>query len=203
MMCNNGLHASETPLNALYYAPGSLVCRVRLHGERDKGFDKVCARYRTVLWMADAENLLRAFAADCAQDLLERERQAGREPDRALWAAVSASRLYSQGEIDLAEMVVAHNTTRISRPDGKDFSAWHAAHAARACCNRPPAATVVFDVVASADNYCAQGLANDQDRDVARGRAWRDLNHQLSWQLMTLAPQDWHLQSFTTTPIVV
>ena len=77
--CRNGMHASERALDALRYAPGGVVCRVGLAGEIiPHGGDKLCARERRVLWMADAGATLHEFACRCAEGALARERAAGR-----------------------------------------------------------------------------------------------------------------------------
>jgi hypothetical protein len=68
-LCQYGLHASERALDALKYAPGSVICRVRLSGAIIEGDDKLCASERTVLWMADATEALRAFGRWCALEV--------------------------------------------------------------------------------------------------------------------------------------
>ena len=67
-LCNYGLHASVRPLDALKYAPGPVVCRVRLGGTIIEDDDKCVASRRTVLWMADAERDLRLFACWCVRN---------------------------------------------------------------------------------------------------------------------------------------
>jgi hypothetical protein len=67
-LCNYGLHASVQPLNALNYAPGPVVCRVRLGGTIIEDDDKCVASRRTVVWMADAERELRLFACWCVRN---------------------------------------------------------------------------------------------------------------------------------------
>jgi hypothetical protein len=71
-MCRHGLHASMEPLDALLYAPGTIVCRVELSGKILQDYDKMCAEKRTVLWMADATTALHEFMAWCAADMAER-----------------------------------------------------------------------------------------------------------------------------------
>ena len=61
-MCNNGMHASTAALDALRYAPGPILCRVRMHGRIVHGADKVVAEARECLWMADATETLHHFA---------------------------------------------------------------------------------------------------------------------------------------------
>ena len=71
-LCTYGLHASERALDALKYAPGPIVCRVRLGGRILTGEDKVCASERTAIAMADATETLRAFARMCALDVIDK-----------------------------------------------------------------------------------------------------------------------------------
>ncbi|MDP3703895.1 MAG: hypothetical protein Q8R78_05865, partial [Candidatus Omnitrophota bacterium] len=70
VMCQNGVHASRRAIDALQYAPGPVVCRVRLHGEIQHDTDKSVARHRTVLWMADATAILHEFALVCGEHAL-------------------------------------------------------------------------------------------------------------------------------------
>ena len=63
-ICNSGLHASIHPLDALKYAPGFLLCRVELSGEKEQQEDKLCAQTRTVLAMQSSRRLVLEFTAD-------------------------------------------------------------------------------------------------------------------------------------------
>lgn len=65
-MCNSGLHASVKPFDAVTYAPGNIVCRVECGGTIVHGDDKLVCSRRKILWRADAEATLRAFARWCA-----------------------------------------------------------------------------------------------------------------------------------------
>ena len=49
VMCESGLHASERAIDSLQYAPGSILCRVTLGGQRVDGTDKSVASERAVL----------------------------------------------------------------------------------------------------------------------------------------------------------
>ena len=71
--CEIGFHASKRALDALQYAPGSIICRVTLHGEKiphGNPIDKYCAHGRTVVQMANAEEVLRIFARKCALSVI-------------------------------------------------------------------------------------------------------------------------------------
>lgn len=125
-MCRHGLHASARAIDALRYAPGDMVCRVRLSGEILTDEDKLCASERTVLWMVDATTTLHEFACWCAEQALEQERAAGREPDPRSWAAIKTKRAWLRGECDDATLVAA----RAAAADAAWAAAWAAAEAA-------------------------------------------------------------------------
>ncbi len=106
-LCGPGLHASLKALDALSYAPGAIVCRVRMSGDIIHGPDKLVASERTVIWMADATTLLHEIAAWVGRRVLKRERRAGREPDKRSWGALKAKQLWLQGKISDKELEAA------------------------------------------------------------------------------------------------
>jgi hypothetical protein len=106
-LCNRGLHASIRAIDALQYAPGPIVCRVSVWGEAIHGDDKLCAENRLVIWMADATNVLHAFACDVAEEALNRERLAGREPDARSWKAIAMKRAWLKGEATAEKLAAA------------------------------------------------------------------------------------------------
>src|SRR3990167_1844367 len=69
-LCERGMHGSVLPLHALQYAPGPIVCRVRLWGDVMRADDKLVARHREVVAMADATRVLHEFAPWCAEQAL-------------------------------------------------------------------------------------------------------------------------------------
>ncbi len=69
-LCEYGMHASRKALDALRFAPGSVVCRVRCWGDVLVDNDKFVARNREVLWMANVEDALHRFARMCALDVV-------------------------------------------------------------------------------------------------------------------------------------
>ena len=71
-LCQRGLHASIDPLQALDYAPGPIIWRVRMSGVIVRGDDKLVATRRTYLWGYDATEVLRAFARKCALDVIDK-----------------------------------------------------------------------------------------------------------------------------------
>ena len=65
-LCARGLHASEHVADAVYYAPGTMLCLVELDGKIIKGNDKVCAQKRKIIARFDATTLLRKDACESA-----------------------------------------------------------------------------------------------------------------------------------------
>jgi hypothetical protein len=61
------LHASRSPADALAYAPGLWVSRVRIGGTIVRGSDKLAGTTREVLWRADASAVVVRYAAWCAE----------------------------------------------------------------------------------------------------------------------------------------
>lgn len=69
-MCHSGLHFSERVRDALMYAAGNTVCRVRCSGEIVMGLDKGVCRERTILYRVGLEQGLRSFARWCALQVI-------------------------------------------------------------------------------------------------------------------------------------
>ena len=94
-LCKRGLHASTKILDALAYAPGTTISRVRLSGRILRDDVKVVATHRTCLWAFDAKYILISWAADCAERALLLEQRVGREPGFARrLAAIEAARKF-------------------------------------------------------------------------------------------------------------
>jgi hypothetical protein len=124
--CTNGLHASKRALDALQYAPGARIQRVRLSGTIVEEDDKAAASARTCLWVADATTVLHEFACWCAEQALLRERERGKEPDPRSWAAIEAKRRWLRKEITDKELDAARAAAWVAAW----AAAWDAARAA-------------------------------------------------------------------------
>ncbi len=161
--CVIGFHASKRALDALHYARGSIICRVTLHGEKiphGDPIDKYCAHGRTVLQMANAEEVLRIFARKCALSVIHLWEapqvvidylNTGDEKLRAAacaaaWAAAcaaardaagdaagAAARAAARDAARAATRNAAWDTARAATWDATRYAAWYAAwYAARA-----------------------------------------------------------------------
>ena len=62
ILCEQGLHASIEPFDALQYAPGNILCLVEIGGKIIKSDDKLVATERTIICHMDATEMLRYFA---------------------------------------------------------------------------------------------------------------------------------------------
>lgn len=155
-LCERGLHASVRALDALKYAPGPVVCRVRLGGQIKIDDDKAVATERTCLWMADATQVLHEFACWCAEEALLRERAAGREPDPRSWAAIETKRRWLHGEATEAELAAASE------------AAWAAAWAAVNAAARVAAEAAAL----AADRAAVNAAALVADRAIVWFAAW-------------------------------
>jgi hypothetical protein len=69
VLCKSGLHASRRLIDALQYARGSMIHRVRCSGDVQEEGDKLICRRRVSIWRIDADELLRSFARQCALDV--------------------------------------------------------------------------------------------------------------------------------------
>ena len=163
--CERGLHASVRAIDALEYAPGSLVCRVRLSGEIvAHGGDKHAASERTVLWMADATRILHEFSVWVARSALLRERQLGREPDKRSWEALRVKALWIRGEATDAQLAAARD------------AAWDAARAAARDAAWDAAWAAAWDAARAAARDAARAAARAAARDAANKRLESMLN---------------------------
>lgn len=161
-LCTWGLHASKRAIDALQYAPGSIACRVELSGEILEGDDKVCATERTVLKMIDATNILHEFACCCAEEVLLREREAGREPDRRSWAAIEAKHKWLKGQITDEELRAAESAAWSAAESAAWSAAWSADRSAAWDAARAAAWSAAKSVVWSAAKSAAWSAQNEQ-----------------------------------------
>jgi len=120
-LCERGMHGSVRPLDALQYAPGPIVCRVRLWGDVVRGDDKLVARHREVVAIADATRILHEFAIWCAEQALALIRQ----PDPRSINALGVKRAWLDGTATNAELAAAGAAAGAAA-----WGAWDAAGAA-------------------------------------------------------------------------
>lgn len=111
-LCERGYHASIRALDALQYAPGPIVCRVKLSGRIIHDTDKAVASVRTCLWIADAERTLHEFAIWCAEQAIESSRKCGYEPHMDSLKALQVKRLWLDDKATDDELAAAWAAAR-------------------------------------------------------------------------------------------
>ncbi len=183
-LCTSGLHASRRILDALRYAPGPIVCRVRLGEEIIEGGDKLVATERTILWRYDATEVLQAFARACASDVLY------------LWDAPSIIRYYlSTGDESLREAAKAEAAAWAAAQAAEtvavaEAAAWAAAWAVTgwAVAGRAVAVAVAAAVAAAAaaTATATATAAAEAEAAEAADAAWRKHGRRLT-QMVTEA----------------
>ena len=129
-LCVRGYHSSPSLFGALKYAPGPIACLVEVSEPEAKDTDKQVSRIRKLLVAIDVSNELREFACDCAEHALEREREAGREPDARSWKASEVARAFIRGEAALGDLNAAYAAANAAYAAAN--AAAHAAYAAYA-----------------------------------------------------------------------
>ena len=128
-MCNNGMHASRDLMVALDHAPGPILCRVELSGERLVSDDgKLCARTRTVLAKADVSATLHQFALKVARRALRK----AKVKDPRCWDALAVKEKWLKGEATDEELRAARAAARAAAQGAARAAAWGAATAAQA-----------------------------------------------------------------------
>ena len=138
VICQNALHGSFDPFDALQYAPGPYLHKVLFSGARIEESDKLGSRYRTVLARRDATSMLRQFACEQAlsvihlwdapaivRDYLETRDESKRI---AAWEAAAEAAAWAAAAWDAAWDAAARAAAWAAA--ARDAAAWAAAWAA-------------------------------------------------------------------------
>ncbi len=167
-LCEKGLHASPTALDALQYASGPCAWLVGLGGSILDGGDKSCAAERTyIAGGVDTTEVLRAFARRVALDVahlwsMPDEVRAYLETgDESMSAAASAAAWAAAG-------TAARDAARAAAGDAARDAAWGAASAAAWTAARAAAGTAA----GTAARAATRAAARDAARDATWAAAW-------------------------------
>ena len=163
-LCEHGLHASKDILDALKFAPGPILCKVRLSGKILEGDDKACATRRTVLAMADITNELHLFACWCATRALKK----ANVTDERCWNTIKVKRAWLKGKATDGELDAARGAARGAARD----VAWDAARGVAWDAARGVARGAARDAALVAAWDAARGVAWDAAWVTARDAAW-------------------------------
>lgn len=172
-LCSYGLHASVKAQDALSFAPGSVICRVRLSGKILEADDKLCASKREVLWMADATRTLHEFACWSAEQTVH---LCGDDPRPK--AAIQAKRDWLDGKITDKELAAARAAAGDAAGDAARNAAWDASGYA------------AWAAARDAAGDAAWAAAWDAAWDAAGDAAGDAQEKQLTTMLMALAPKE-------------
>ena len=151
-LCDSGLHASIRAIDALGYAPGSVISHVEVGPTRLESNDKMVATSRAVLWAYDAEEELHVFARLCALDVINN------------WDAPQVVRDWLEtGDASLrakahsAAYLVAYSTARLAAGSAAYSAAGSAAYSAASSAAYPAAYSAAYSA-AYLETRSAQNL---------------------------------------------
>lgn len=156
--CRSGLHASERLTDALMYAPGALLHRVKMSGYMRRQGDKIVAAERTILWSIESTAVLRAFARKCALDVLH------------LWDAPAAVRVY---------LATGNEALQIAAWSAAEIAPWGAARSAARAAAQSSAWLAARDAAEIATEIAAE--------IVEWSAAWADFNDVLTTLILAAA----------------
>lgn len=157
-ICASGLHASRRPWHALAYAPGPVLCLVEVEGIEAEQDDKLVARRRRIVRRVDLTDDLRAFARQCALDVIH------------LWEAPDVVLRYLETGDESLRAAARDAAWAAARDAATDDAAWAAAWTAVRAAARGDAAwdAAAWDVARAAAWDAAAATVRDAVRDAAR-----------------------------------
>jgi len=208
VICESGLHASERLIDALSYAPGPTLHRVRCGGDIIRQDDKLCVRERTIIWSHRVSgDLLRSFARQQAlsvlhlwdaPEIVKQYLATGNETLRdAAWAAARAAAWDAAWD-------AARDAAWAAAWDAARAAAWDAAWDAA----RDAARAAAWDAAWDAARDAAWAAARDAAWAAARDAAWdaaRDAARAAAWDAAWAAARDaaWDAANTELTRLVL
>jgi len=128
-LCSRGLHASERIIDALKFAPGSVICRVELRGDIQESYrrDKLVARERRILWHLNAKvgsRVLHEFSRWAALQVID------------LWDAPSVVRDYLETGNESLRHASGYASGFAARVGEPQAAAWYATRTAAGSATR-------------------------------------------------------------------
>jgi len=168
--CRHGLHLSKNIIDALRYAPGNIIYKVRGHGViiPHDGDKFACSKRTYIAGGISIEEVLRRFARSCAMDVI------------SMWDAPEVVIQYlKSGKEDL-------------RDAAKD-AAWYAAYAAAWYAAKDAAYAALYaakDAAKDAAWYAANAAANAAAWDAARAKQNIRLHKMVMYQFSKRETKD-------------
>lgn len=167
-LCAYGLHASKRLIDALQYAPGTILYEVELSGKIVEGSDKVVAEHRKYIREIDATSILSEFARKQALINIEKIKPYCSIEDYNLilkWLNTSDKELRSAAWS--AAWSAARSATESAARSAAESAAWSAAESAV-----ESAARSVESAAESAAESIAESTAWSAARLTAESAAW-------------------------------
>jgi hypothetical protein len=127
--CECGMHGSRRAIDALQFAPGPIICRVRIWGDVEEQDDKLVGRHREVLWMADATESLHRMACWSVRNtpLPDGRKVWDLITDQRSKRAVEVKESWLEGKATDAELAAAWDAAWAAARDAARDAAWAAA----------------------------------------------------------------------------
>ena len=168
-MCLSGYHWSRDPLDALKYAPGFTLSRVRVDEIVQEDEDKGVSRVREVLEIHDVRDVILLWAADVAEHAVHRYYTGDSDAPQK---AIDTVRKHVQGTATSEECADAANAAADAY--AADAAAYTAAHAAAyAVVAANAAANAATNVAANAAAYAVVAANHNTAADAAHRRLLR------------------------------
>jgi len=135
VLCKNGLHASIRLIDALGYAPDSVLYMVEMGGDIIHSYDKLAASERTYLASFNADKILREFARKQALINIIKIKKYCCAEDYAIiikWLTTGDSELQSAARLAAwsAAWSAAGSAARLAARLAAESAAWSAAESA-------------------------------------------------------------------------
>ena len=151
ILCKQGYHASNSPFDALQYAPGNILCRVECGGTIIKDTDKFVCTERTIIKRMDVTGMLRYFAR---------------------MQALSVIHLYPNGTDDVVfDFLMTGENANAAYAAAKATYATHAAYAVEAAAYATHAAKATHASAANAKAKAAHAAAKAAKAAYAYAKA--------------------------------
>jgi len=103
LLCEAGLHASEHAIDALYYAPSFILCRVEVGGVIKRDRDELVGTSRKCLSIHDVKQPLLFWVCDFAEGALRTADVKDKQP----YAMLDVKRKWIRGEVSTEECCAA------------------------------------------------------------------------------------------------
>jgi len=171
-LCKRGLHASIRAIDALQYAPGSVVARVELSGAIIHGDDKLVASHRKYLRIIDATELLFEFGCWCAEEAIKARRAEGYAIPAACDEAIAVKRRHMRGDVSDKDLSAAWSAAESAAWSAAESAAWSAAESAARSAAESAAWSAAESAAGSAAWSAAESAAWSAAESAARSAAW-------------------------------